>query len=52
MKLFSKIAAAIQYLTEGVARIFSPSTDEYPETGVQPFEGEPNSGWVESGGHK
>jgi hypothetical protein len=30
----------IQYLTEGFARIFSPTDDEYPVIGVQPFEGE------------
>ena len=36
----------IQYITEGFARIFSPTDDEYPATGIQPFEGEeykPNS---------
>lgn len=30
----------VQYLTEGFARIFSPTDDEYPAIGVQPFEGE------------
>ena len=36
----------IQYIAEGFARIFSPTDDEYPAVGVQPFEGEeyqPNS---------
>ncbi len=36
----------VQYITEGVARIFSPTDDEYPAIGVQPSEGEeykPNS---------
>jgi hypothetical protein len=28
----------VQYFTEGFARIFGPSQDEYPEVGVQPFE--------------
>lgn len=28
----------VQYFAEGFARIFSPSKDEYPEVGVQPFE--------------
>jgi hypothetical protein len=32
---------AVQYFTEAFARVFGPSTDEYPEVGVQPFEGEP-----------
>lgn len=52
MKLFSTLIDAVQYLSEGVVRLFSPSTDKYPEIGVQPFEGDPNSGWVESGGQK
>lgn len=30
----------IQYITEGFARIFGPTDDEYPATGIQPFEGE------------
>lgn len=31
----------VQYLAEGFARIFSPIDDQYPETGVQPFDSEP-----------
>lgn len=31
-----------RYITSAAARIFSPSDDDYPATGVQPFEGEPN----------
>jgi regulator of sigma D len=31
----------VHYLTEGFARIFSPTVDEYPDNGVQPFESEP-----------
>ncbi len=31
----------IQYVSGAVSRIFSPSDDQYPNTGVQPFEGEP-----------
>ena len=30
----------VQYLTEGFLRIFSPTDDEYPAIGVQPFDGE------------
>ena len=37
-KIFESIA---QYISEAVARIFGPSDDAYPSTGVQPFEGEP-----------
>jgi hypothetical protein len=31
----------IRYLAEATIRIFSPSDDQYPKTGVQPFEGDP-----------
>lgn len=31
-----------RYITSAAARIFSPNDDNYPATGVQPFEGEPN----------
>ncbi|MES1023617.1 hypothetical protein ABN584_12040 [Gloeocapsa sp. BRSZ] len=34
----------VQYIWEAVSRIFSPSEDRYPTTGVQPFEGEPADG--------
>ncbi len=27
--------------TNGVSRIFSPSNDDYPKSGVQPYDGEP-----------
>jgi hypothetical protein len=30
----------IQYVSEAVSRIFAPSDDKYPNTGVQPFEGD------------
>ena len=30
---------ASRYVWGGVARIFGPSDDNYPETGAQPFEG-------------
>lgn len=40
----------IGFLSEAVARIFSLNDNEYPLTGVQPFEGDPyekpaNSDW-------
>lgn len=37
----------IQYISEAVARIFSPSDDAYPVTGVQPFDGDPYHGDAE-----
>ncbi len=48
MNVLNAIRDAIQYLSEGASRLFSPSKDEYPATGVQPFEGEPYSEWVDS----
>ena len=30
-----------RYVYDAFVRIFSPRDDDYPETGVQPFEGEP-----------
>ena len=32
----------IQFFSEAVSRIFGPTDDQYPNTGVQPFEGDPN----------
>lgn len=31
----------INYISGGVSRIFGPRDDDYPATGVQPFEGDP-----------
>jgi len=47
MKVFDLVVNAIQYVSEGVSRIFSPRDDHYPETGVQPFDGDPFSEWVD-----
>lgn len=38
-KLFDNVT---QFFSEAVARIFGPTDDSYPDTGVQPFEGDPN----------
>ncbi|MGK7872536.1 MAG: hypothetical protein AB4426_04265 [Xenococcaceae cyanobacterium] len=43
MGIFKWLQQGIDYIVRGVARIFSARDDEYPETGVQPFEGEPYS---------
>lgn len=32
----------VTYITSAAARTFSPDDDDYPATGVQPFEGEIN----------
>ena len=41
MKIFKWLKDTVEYLRDGVARLFQPSEDNYPKTGVQPFEGEP-----------
>lgn len=41
MKIFEGLQNMIQYLVSGVSQIFQPTKDDYPEIGVQPFEGEP-----------
>lgn len=40
MAIIKWIRETIQYLWKGTVRIFSPTDDDYPKTGVQPFEGE------------
>ncbi|MEB3249564.1 MAG: hypothetical protein VKK07_09490 [Merismopediaceae bacterium] len=44
MNIQKSVQDLVQYFTEAFARIFGPSTDEYPEVGVQPFGGEPYRG--------
>lgn len=41
MKIFSQLRQMFQYLWGGTSRLFRPSDDEYPKSGVQPFSGEP-----------
>ncbi|QUS59229.1 hypothetical protein IQE94_05925 [Synechocystis sp. PCC 7339] len=40
MKLNQMLQDLVQYFTEAFARVFGPSDDQYPNVGVQPFEGE------------
>jgi len=47
MDVLNTIRNAIQYLSEGVNRVFRPDDSSYPKTGVQPFDGEPFSQRVE-----
>ncbi|MDJ0574124.1 MAG: isochorismate synthase [Xenococcaceae cyanobacterium MO_234.B1] len=42
MNIFQRIQDTVQSILKGVARIFQPTDDDYPKTGVQPFEGEPS----------
>lgn len=42
MKIFQWIQDIIQSIWNDVSGLFQPTDDDYPETGVQPFEGDPN----------
>ena len=44
MNIMQALERMIVYVSEGAARIFSPSQDTYPTIGVHPFEGMPNKG--------
>lgn len=48
MNIVRALRDAISYVYEGVTGLFSPNRDEYPNTGVQPFSGDPYSKWVSS----
>jgi len=41
MSVTQRLQRAFEAVSRAVVRIFSPSDDKYPETGVQPYEGEP-----------
>jgi len=41
MKIFSWLQNLVQSIWNDVGKLFQPTNDDYPETGVQPFEGEP-----------
>ncbi len=38
-KIFDDV---VQFFSGALSRIFGPNDDSYPNTGVQPFDGEPN----------
>lgn len=44
-KVFQSVKEAPQqafdYISDAVFRIFSPTKDNYPATGAQPFDGDP-----------
>ncbi len=40
MFISKMLSSMAQYISEAVMRIFSPSDDVYPNSGVQPFTGE------------
>ena len=41
MNISEMLSNLSKYISDAMARIFGPNDDEYPEVGVQPFEGEP-----------
>ncbi|MDJ0681844.1 MAG: isochorismate synthase [Xenococcaceae cyanobacterium MO_167.B52] len=41
MKFLQWLQDMVQSLWNDVAALFRPTDDDYPKTGVQPFEGEP-----------
>jgi hypothetical protein len=42
-RLWNMLRMTSDYIFGAAARIFSPSTDNYPKTGTQPYKGDPNS---------
>lgn len=45
MNIFQVVRDTMQYLVEASTRLFSPSDDQYPNVGVQPFDGDAYSRW-------
>jgi len=43
MNILKVLNDAIYYLSDGAASLFSPSHDNYPNVGVQPYSGDPYS---------
>jgi hypothetical protein len=44
MNIYKLLGNMTRYISEAAVRIFSPSDDSYPLTGVQPYSGEPFHG--------
>jgi hypothetical protein len=43
MNIIRAIGAAVSYFFDGCIELFSPNHDDYPASGVQPFEGKTTS---------
>jgi hypothetical protein len=41
--LAQKFMSMVEYLSDAIARIFTPSKDDFPATGTQPYSGDPDS---------
>ncbi|MEL7504519.1 MAG: hypothetical protein AAFN18_18880 [Cyanobacteria bacterium J06554_6] len=48
MTVFHWLNDSLNYLSEAVARIFGPDQDSYPVIGLQPFDGDPYTGWKDA----
>ena len=40
MQIIEQLGRTLDYLAEASLEVFSPNHDSYPETGIQPFEGD------------
>ena len=38
--LTQKFVSTVEYLSDAIARIFTPSKDDFPATGAQPYTGD------------
>jgi len=52
MNILKAINDAIYYLSEGAVILFSPSHDNYPSIGVQPYSDDPYSEWMSLSNHE
>lgn len=41
MKIFTWMQDTVQYVWDGVSRLFKPTDDDDPKSGVQPYSGDP-----------
>jgi hypothetical protein len=41
--LAQKFTSMVEYLSDAIAKIFTPNKDDFPATGEQPYKGDPNS---------
>mgnify|MGYP005846158169 CR=1 FL=1 len=45
MNISLAIQNTVQYIVEAATRLFSPSDDQYPDIGIQPYDGDVYSQW-------
>jgi hypothetical protein len=48
VSVFGYFNRLMQYFAEPIGRIFGPDDNSYPETGVQPFDGDTNAETIEN----